>query len=251
MILSDLRTYLDQLLRIDEIDDWPNACNGLQLENAANRVTKVAAAVDANVTTVSRAVERGVDLLLVHHGLFWGGVQPLRGRWFHMWRAAIEAGLAVYSAHLPLDVHPEFGNNALLAKALGLQNPEPFLDLKGTLVGRKARLDITRDELVRRLEFAVGGRVTVCPGGSKQVGMVGVITGGAGAEARDVAACGVETFVTGEGQHWTFGLAEELGINILYGGHYATETLGVKALAAHVAAKFGVPWEFIDHPSGM
>jgi len=251
MTLSDLCIYLDQLLRIDEIGDWPNACNGLQLENAANRVTRVGAAVDANVTTVSRAIERGADLLLVHHGLFWGGVQPLRGRWFHLWRAAIESGLAVYSAHLPLDVHPEFGNNALLAKALGLQSPEPFLDLKGTTVGLKARLDIARDELVRRLEFAVGGRVTVCPGGAKQVGMVGVITGGAGSEARDVAACGVDTFITGEGQHWTFGLAEELGINILYGGHYATETFGVKALAAHVSAKFGVPWEFIDHPSGL
>ena len=163
----------------------------------------------------------------------------------------LESGLAIYSAHLPLDLHPEFGNNALLAQALGLSNPEPFLDLKGTTVGLKSRLNITRDQLVQRLEAAVGGRVIVCPGGSTNVGMVGVITGGAGSEAREVAACGVDTFVTGEGQHWTFGLAEELGINILYGGHYATETLGVKALAAHLAAKYSIPWEFIDHPSGL
>ena len=251
MTLSELQLHLDELLRIREIADWPNAYNGLQLENVANRVTKVAAAVDANVTTLARAVERGADLLLVHHGLFWGGVQPVRGRSFQMWRGAIEAGLAVYSAHLPLDVHPEFGNNVLLANALGLLDTEPFLDVKGSLIGRKARLDMTRDELVQRLEVAVGGRVTVCPGGSPEVGMVGVITGGAGSEARDVAACGIDTFVTGEGQHWTFGLAEELGINILYGGHYATETLGVKALAAHVSTKFDVPWEFIDHPSGL
>ncbi len=251
MTLSDLRSHLDSLLRIAEIQDWPNALNGLQLENSGNRVTKIAAAVDANVTTVDRAVERGADLLLVHHGLFWGGAQPLRGRWFQMWRRAIESGLAVYSAHLPLDVHPELGNNVLLAQALGLANPEPFLDLKGSLVGLKARLNITRDQLTQRLSSAVGGRVITCPGGSDNVGMVGVITGGAGSEAREVAACGVETFVTGEGQHWTFGLAEELGINILYGGHYATETLGVKALAAHLAAKYSLPWEFIDHPSGM
>lgn len=251
MTLSDFRTHVDALLRIDEIGDWPNALNGLQLANASNRVTRIAAAVDANVTTVSRAIERGADVLIVHHGLFWGGVQPLRGRAFQLWRAAIESGLAVYSAHLPLDVHPEFGNNALLAKALGLLNAEPFLELKGALVGLKARLDITRDELVQRLESAVGGRVTVCPGGSKQVGMVGVISGGAGSEAREVAASGVETFVSGEGQHWTFGLAEELGLNILYGGHYATETFGVKALAAHLSTKFKVPWEFIDHPSGL
>jgi dinuclear metal center YbgI/SA1388 family protein len=251
MTLADLRSHLDSLLRIAEIQDWPNALNGLQLENAGNQVTRIAAAVDANVTTVDRAAERGADLLLVHHGLFWGGVQPLRGRWFQMWRRAIEAGLAVYSAHLPLDVHPEFGNNALLAGALGMSNLEPFLDMKGTTVGFKSRLNITRDQLVQRLEAAVGGRVIVCPGGSANVGMVGVITGGAGSEAREVAACGVDTFVTGEGQHWTFGVAEELGMNILYGGHYATETLGVKALAAHLSSKFNVPWEFIDHPSGL
>jgi dinuclear metal center YbgI/SA1388 family protein len=251
MTLADLRSHLDSLLRIAEIQDWPNALNGLQLENAGNQVTRIAAAVDANVTTVDRAVERGADLLLVHHGLFWGGMQPLRGRWFQMWRRAIEAGLAVYSAHLPLDIHPEFGNNALLARALGMSNLEPFLDLKGTTVGFKSRLNITRDQLVQRLEAAVGGRVIACPGGSVNVGMVGVVTGGAGSEARDVAACGVDTFVTGEGQHWTFGLAEELGMNILYGGHYATETLGVKALAAHLSSKFNVPWEFIDHPSGL
>src|SRR5476651_2081735 len=198
MTLSDLRSHLDSLLRIAEIQDWPNALNGLQLENAENRVTRIAAAVDANVTTIDRAVERGADLLLVHHGLFWGGAQPLRGRWFQMWRRAIESGLAVYSAHLPLDVHPEFGNNALLARALGLSDPEPFLDLKCTTVGLKARLNITRDQLVQRLEAAVGGPVIVCPGGSANVGMVGVITGGAGSEAREVAACGVDTFVTGE-----------------------------------------------------
>jgi dinuclear metal center YbgI/SA1388 family protein len=251
MTLADLRSHLDSLLRIAEIQDWPNALNGLQLENAGNQVTRIAAAVDANVTTVDRAVERGADLLLVHHGLFWGGMRPLRGRWFQMWRRAIEAGLAVYSAHLPLDIHPEFGNNALLARALGMSNLEPFLDLKGTTVGFKSRLNITRDQLVQRLEAAVGGRVIACPGGSVNVGMVGVVTGGAGSEARDVAACGVDTFVTGEGQHWTFGLAEELGMNILYGGHYATETFGVKAVAAHLSAKFNVPWEFIDHPSGL
>ena len=251
MNLAELRTYLDSLLRITEIQDWSNALNGLQLENSANRVSRIAAAVDANVTTIDRAVESGTDLLIVHHGLFWGGVQPLRGRWFQMWRRAIESGLAVYSAHLPLDVHAQFGNNALLAQAIGLHDPEPFLELKGAMIGLKARLEISRDELTKRLAATVGGRVVVCPGGSESVGVVGVITGGAGSEAREVAACGIDTFVTGEGQHWTFGLAEELGINILYGGHYATETLGVKALAAHLAAKFGLPWEFIDHPSGL
>src|SRR5262249_13958422 len=158
MTLTEICTHLDSLLRIVEIQDWPNALNGLQLENSSQRVTRLAAAVDANVTTMERAAERSVDLLLVNHGLFWGGVKALRGRWFQMWRRAMEAGVAVYSAHLPLDVHPELGNNALLARAIGLHNPEPFFELKGTPVGLKAPMEISREELAKRLEGAVGGR---------------------------------------------------------------------------------------------
>lgn len=250
--LHDIAAHLDEHLRIREIGDWSGALNGLQIENASGQVTRIAAAVDANLTTVRRAVAAGADLLLVHHGLFWNGAQPQRGRQFELWHTLHTRGLAVYSSHLPLDVHPELGNNALLARALGLPaDGDWFLPMKGVPVGYRAKCEIGRADLAARLEQAVGGRVHVIPGGPEQCRVIGVITGGAGSELRAVAEAGVDTFITGEGQHWTFGLAEELGVNLLYGGHYATETFGVKALAAYVSARHSLPWEFIDHPSGL
>ena len=241
---------LDDFLRLGGAADDPNALNGLQLENAGG-VTRIGAAVDASGYTIGQAAERGVDLLLVHHGLFWGGVQRMTGGNYRQWKRAFDAGVAVYSAHLPLDAHPEVGNNALLCRALDLGGTTPFFDFKGTMIGLRTRAACTRGELAARLEAVVGGVVRLCPGGPEQVRDVGVITGGAGAEARAVAAEGIATVITGEGPHWTYALAEELGLNILYGGHYATETFGVKALAAHLSERFGLPWEFIDHPTGL
>ena len=242
--------HLDQLLRIREIDDWSAAWNGLQVENSG-AVTKVAAAVDACEAVIGEAVERGVDLLLVHHGLFWSGTPPVVGATYRKMRAALAGDLAIYSAHLPLDVHPTLGNNALLAKALGLRKCTPFFFEKGRDIGLRAAVSLPLADLVRRLENAVDGPVHVCPGGPARVARVGIVTGGAGAEVAKAAAEGIDTFITGEGPHWSYTLAEELGINVLYAGHYATETFGVKALAAHVAKKFRVPWEFIDHPTGL
>ena len=248
--LCAIRAALDDFLHLRGSADYPNALNGLQLENAGG-VTRIGAAVDASGYTIGQAAGRGVDLLLVHHGLFWGGVQPMTGGNYRQWKRAFDAGVAVYSAHLPLDAHPEVGNNALLCRALDLGVTTPFLDFKGTKIGLRAKVACTRGDLAARLEAAVGGVVRLCPGGPEQVRDVGVITGGAGAEARAVAAEGIDTFITGEGPHWTYALAEELGMNIFYGGHYATETFGVKALAAWVGARFGLPWEFIDHPTGL
>lgn len=248
--LQEITGYLHTYLRLAEIGDYSEAHNGLQLENGG-KVTRIGAAVDACGYTVDVAAARGVDLLLVHHGLFWGGVHPVTGGRYRLWKRALDAGLAVYSAHLPLDAHPMVGNNVLLCRALGLGEGTPAFASKGTLIGRRLEVTVSRDELARRLEEAVGGPVRVCPGGPEQVSQLGLITGGAGAEIRDIAASGIDTFITGEGPHWTFPLAEELGINVLYGGHYATETFGVKALAEHLAARFGLEWEFIDHPSGL
>ena len=248
--LLEITAYLDRYLRVSEIADYSEALNGLQLENGGG-VTRVGAAVDACGYTLDAAAASGVDLLLVHHGLFWGGVHPLTGGRYRLWKRAMEAGVAVYGAHLPLDAHPEVGNNALLCAALGLAEAQPFFPYKGTPLGLVGNLELERDELAGRLAQAVGGPVRVCPGGPARTARVGVVTGGAGAEVRGVAAAGVDTFITGEGPHWTYPLAEELGVNILYGGHYATETFGVKALAEHLSARFGLPWEFIDHPTGL
>ena len=248
--LREICAYLDDYLSVRQIADYPNALNGLQLENGGT-VSRIGAAVDASGHTVGQAAGRGVDFLLVHHGLFWSGLQPVTSGCYRQWKCAFDAGLAVYSAHLPLDAHPEVGNNALLCQAVDLGVTTPFFDFKGTRIGLRASVSCKRAELAARLETAVGGRVLLCPGGPESVREIGVITGGAGAEARAVAAEGIDTFITGEGPHWTYTLAEELGINIFYGGHYATETFGVKALAAHLGARFGLPWEFIDHPSGL
>lgn len=250
MELAALTDFLDRELRLAEVPDYPHAHNGLQLE-AAGPVRRVAAAVDASLPVIERAVASGADLLLVHHGMFWQGAQPLTGPRFRKLAAAIRGGLAVYSAHLPLDVHPLWGNNACLASALGLTDSGPLLPWQGIHLGLAATCDEPRDRFLARLTAAVGGPVHLCPGGPAHVRRVGIVTGGAGSEVAAVAAAGIDTFVTGEGPHWSFPLAEELGVNVLYAGHYATETFGVKALAAELARRFGLEWQFLDHPTGL
>ena len=248
--LRDIVAFLDTELRIREIPDYAGAVNGLQLENGGS-VTRIAAAVDASLPVVETAVAAGADLLLVHHGMFWQGAQPLTRAFYKKIKAAMDAGLAIYSSHLPLDVHPELGNNALLLKALGFPAEGTFFDWKGIRLGLLAEVEIARAILVEKLAAAVGGPVHVCPGGPEIVRRIGLVTGGAGAEVAMCAAAGVDTFITGEGPHWSYPLAEELGINLLYAGHYATETFGVKALAARLAGDHGIPWSFIDHPTGL
>jgi len=249
--LHDLLNRMNAELRMKEIQDFPNALNGLQLENNGT-VTKVAAAVDASLPVVEAAVELGADLLVVHHGMFWQGVQPLSGAFYRKIRAAIEGGLAIYSAHLPLDVHPEIGNNILMLRSIGLNPNAGFLPSKGVEIGLVAQADLSRNELVDRVRAAVGGStVHLCPGGPERVRTVGLATGGAGSEVKAAADAGLDTFITGEGPHWSYPLAEELGINVLYAGHYATETFGVKALAQRLATTFVLESAFIEHPTGL
>jgi dinuclear metal center YbgI/SA1388 family protein len=248
--LHQLVDYCRDLLRIEEIGDWPNALNGLQIENAGT-VTKVGAAVDASARTIDLAIEQGVNFLVVHHGLFWPGLQPITGSRRRMLERAFEHGVALYSAHLPLDVHSVLGNNAQLAAALGLENTEPFFEQKGQCAGLKVNAQISRAELARKLEHSLGGPVKLFAAGPEQTQTIGLITGGAGSEIYAVTREGVDTFITGEAPHWAAVAAEELGINLFLGGHYATETFGVKALAAHLSDRFDLPWEFLDCPTGL
>jgi dinuclear metal center YbgI/SA1388 family protein len=214
-------------------------------------VSRIAAAVDASLITVRKAAALGADLLVVHHGLFWGETVPWTGKRHELLQALIEADLAVYSMHLPLDAHPTLGNAALLGRALGFKRMKPFFHHKGRAVGWRAGLVIDRDELGRRLGMILGRPPVLLAGGNAECRKIGICTGGAGAELKLAAAEGVDTFITGEGPHWTHSLAEDAGINVFYGGHYATETFGVKALAEKLSGRFGVPWEFVDHPSGL
>ncbi len=248
--LAALTRYCDQLLPPRQFEDWDGACNGLQVENRG-QVTRLAAAVDASLATVRLAVEAGADLLLVHHGLFWTPTHPWTGRRYELLRLLLEHNLAVYSSHLPLDAHPHLGNNVRLCAALGWRRTRPFFQTRGGWLGRRVRVRVKRAELAERLRAAVGREVIVLPGGPAECRRLGVVTGAAGAELRLAASEGVDTLITGEGPHWTLAVAEELGLNVLYGGHYATETFGVRALAAHLAARFRLSWVFLDHPSGL
>ncbi len=248
--LATIVNYCDQVLRTSEIGDYDGAVNGLQVENSGT-VTRIAATVDASLATVKLAIAAKADLLIVHHGLFWNPAQPWTGKKYELVQLLIENKLAVYSSHLPLDAHPKFGNNAQLCAALGLRKLKPFFASHGQTIGFKSQTRISRNELAARLERATGAKPTILPGGKEICDCIGVVTGGAGGDLKVAASEGVDTFITGEGPHWTYALAEELDLNVFYGGHYATETFGVKALAAELSKTFKLPWEFLDHPTGL
>ncbi len=248
--LPELIQHADALLQTREVLDWANAWNGLQVANSG-RVVRIVAAVDGCEAVLAQAASVPSSLLVVHHGLFWSGVQPVVGPVYRKLKRAFEADLAVYSAHLPLDLHPRLGNNALLVKALGFKKCRPFFVEKGRPIGLRASVRIRRSVLAERLARVLGNPPHLAAGGPEEIREVGVVTGGAGGEVARAAAEGVDTFITGEGPHHSFTAAEELGVNLFYGGHYATETFGVKALAAELSLRFRVPWEFIDHPTGL
>jgi dinuclear metal center YbgI/SA1388 family protein len=248
--LRKIVDYTNDFLRIREIGDWDNALNGLQIENSGD-VTKIGASVDASTRVLTAAAKRNVDLLIVHHGLFWQGLQPVTGGLRRQLNFAFENNIALYSAHLPLDLHPRVGNNAQLATALGLTSIRPFFEEKGQLIGVKARVSLPRDEVDRKLQKALAGPVKAFMFGPKKTGTIGIITGGAGSEIYKIAQERIDTFITGEAPHWAAVAADELGMNLLLGGHYATEVFGVKALAAHLSKRFKIPWAFIDCPTGL
>jgi dinuclear metal center YbgI/SA1388 family protein len=248
--LDTLVRHCQRLLQPQRFNDWDGAANGLQVQNSG-RVTRIAATVDASLATLQRAAALRANLLLVHHGLFWTPAHPWTDTRYRQIRILLEADLAVYSAHLPLDAHPTLGNNAGLCRALGFRRLAPFFNHRGSSIGFQTRTRLDRDALVQRLERVVHQPVKLLPGGPAVCRRIGLVTGGAGAELQLAAREGVDTFITGEGPHWTFAAAEETGLNVLYGGHYATETFGVKALAAQLAQRFRLPWTFIDHPSGL
>lgn len=250
MKLDELVSYLDSYLRVSEIPDYGNALNGLQVEGSGE-VTRLAAAVDASEASILEAIRRGCEMLLVHHGLFWDGNRALVGRRYRRIRPLIESGVAVYSAHLPLDVHPEVGNNVVLARELGIEVEGWFGSHEGTPLGVWGSLDLSREALAARLDEVLGSRVKVIPGGGERLRRVGVLTGAGGGMIGAAIEEGLDALVTGEGAHHTYFDAVEGGINVYYGGHYATETWGVRALAKHISDRFGIPFEFIDLPTGL
>jgi dinuclear metal center YbgI/SA1388 family protein len=248
--LNTIVAHCDRMLRTADIKDYERAANGLQVENRGN-VTRIAAAVDASLATVTLAVRAKADLLIVHHGLFWGASHPWTGKRYELMQLLLDHDLAIYSSHLPLDAHPKLGNNAQLCAALGLKKLRPFFLDRGQFLGFQTQAKISRSDLAARLREATDAEALTIPGGPEICRRIGVVTGGAGGDLKKAADEGVDTFITGEGPHWTYAMAEDLGLNVLYGGHYATETFGVKALAAHLSTEYKVPWSFLDHPTGL
>lgn len=250
MRLCELTGYLDTYLDHASIADHRGACNGLQVEGRAE-VRRVAAAVDACAATITAAADGGADMLLVHHGLFWGTTAPVTGLYYQRLRTLLRAEIALYSSHLPLDVHAEVGNNPVLARRLGLEVGGAFAEAEGAAIGVWCDAVIGRDELVRRVERELPTRVRLIATGPAEARRVGIVTGGGGPYIGSAAAAGCDTLLTGEGAHHTYFDAEERGVNVLYAGHYATETVGVQALADHLRERLGLDTWFIDHPTGL
>jgi dinuclear metal center YbgI/SA1388 family protein len=248
--------YLDRLLRTSETPDYPCALNGVQMEHRGP-VTGVAAAVDVSMRIIRAAIAERANLLIVHHGLFWGGLSPLTGPLYERVHLLITHDIALYSTHLPLDAHERFGNSALLAREIGLEPSGVFGRFETIHCGVRGECDIATAELHERArEFARlhGGAAIASAIPTGRHTRRWAIVSGAGASAdtiREALLLGVDTLIVGEGAHWTAVDADDKGLVIIYAGHYATETPGVRALAEHVSTTFGIPWTFLAAPTGL
>jgi len=255
--LAQIVKFLDEILLTSTTADYPAALNGLQLSNRGS-VSKVAAAVDFSSQTTRAAIAEHANLLIVHHGMFWGGIQPIVGTHYTRLRDLVDADMAVYASHLPLDRHPKFGNNALLAKALGLEPSGEFARFEDIFIGFQGICDISTSTLVERARLFSrlnGAEAITTPGvdTDRRTRRWAICTG-AGASAETLAEATqqhIDTLIVGEGPHWTAVEAVERGITVIYIGHYASETPGVQALAAEVGRHFNLEWTNIAAPTGL
>lgn len=254
--LIDIVNALDAELGTVGVPDSSVALNGLQVANSG-RVTRVAVAVDASLASIQAAAAAGANLLIVHHGLFWGGLQPVVGKTYERMSALIANDIALYSTHIPLDMHATLGNNVLLAEAFGLTASAPFGRHKGVDIGLAGVCNEPTSVLVERIaNYAAlyGGTVRTSLPVAHRVTRKWAICSGMGAgpdsllEARNA---GVDTLITGEGTHHTAVDSAEHDVCVVYAGHYATETLGVQALGRWLEQRFGIPWSFLLLPTGL
>lgn len=248
--LKNLVSYLDSLLRTKEIKDV--SLNGLQVDGPKT-IKRIAFAVDVSSETILAAAQHKAQLLIVHHGLFWGKSHTVTGSLYERLHASLTEDIAIYASHLPLDLHPLLGNNAQLIRILGLKPAGDFAYYKGTLIGKKGVLEKPKAlaDFIKRVNKSLGVRSFVASYGPSKVGFVGVVSGEGSFSLEEANSLGIDTLVTGETNHVSIPVAKELGMNIIFGGHYATETLGVKALQAHVTKKFNIPSVFLDFPTGL
>ena len=243
--LDEIIEFCDNLTRRADIIDFKGANNGLQLQNNGT-VRKVGAAVDAGLMPFRSAVDMGVDLLVVHHGMFWNTPEHYTGRLFERLKLAMDNNLAVYSSHLPLDAHPEIGNNRLIADALGLQPLEWFLHHEGTPIALLAESPGNRDEIRKRLIQEFGRDITALEFGSQTPGRIAILSGSGRSALNELKLAGTDTLITGELRQEHFNLAQEEGFNLYICGHYATERYGVTALAKQIGERFDLPHVFLE-----
>lgn len=243
--LETVISFLDETFQTHQIEDFPNACNGLQLANNGF-VTRIVGAVDASVNVINAAIEQRADLLCVHHGLTWRGLQPLTGVLYELYKRAIEANLAIYSLHLPLDGHPMYGHNALIAKALDIPIESPFTSYKGRSYGYVCK-GISTDELSLRLKALFPRSYRAFCYGSEQPQRIAIMSGSSGQEClNEMIASDIDTLVTGEIHYSAISFAQLYKLNLFACGHYATECFGIKALLQLLHEKTQLPCEFIE-----
>ncbi len=243
--LETIVSFLDETFQTHQIEDFTNACNGLQLANDGS-VTCIVGAVDANVNVINAAIGQKADLLCVHHGLTWRGLQPLTGALYDLYKRAMEANLAIYSLHLPLDEHPMYGHNVLIAKALGVSTEKPFISYKDRLYGCVCK-GMPLDELSRRLKASFPRSYRAFCYGSEQPKCIAIMSGSGGQEClNEMVASDIDTLVTGEIHYSAISFAQLYQLNLFACGHYATECFGIKALLRLLHEKTQLPCEFIE-----
>jgi dinuclear metal center YbgI/SA1388 family protein len=247
---DDLVQWLDGYLDIGAYDDA--SLNGLQVEGR-DEVTKVAVAVDATLATFEQAADMGADLLIAHHGLFWGRPLPVVGPHRERLAYLLRHEISLYAAHIPLDAHREVGNNWGIARLLGLDELRDFATYKGRPIGVQGRFPtpLSLRDLADAIERELGEAVLVHAGGPNLVASLGIVSGAAAGEVVTAAAAGLDAFLTGEPRHELFAEPFERGVNALFAGHYMTETVGVNLLAAELRARFGLATEFVLLPTGL
>lgn len=242
--------YLDQYLRISEINDY--GPQGLQVETDNEQVNKIALAVDVSPQILQTAAQWGADMLLVHHGIFWRNVEKIIGPLGERVRLMMKHGLNLYAAHLPLDAHPEVGNNAVLARMFGLQQWEWWCEPTNVPLGVVGNVEeMWRDDLVTAVNTQLHTEAQLLPHGAAVVKRVAILSGFGADKIAQVKALGADTYITGETSHAQYWLAADYGLNVIYAGHYATETVGVQALGQHLSEKFDVETQFLDFPTMM
>lgn len=253
MRMVELDMWLRDQMNIDAMASVDNSLNGIQVERHNPEVSCVAFAVDACMGTFQRAVEQTADVLFVHHGLFWGKESTITGAHYERIRFLIEHDLALYAVHLPLDMHPEFGNNAGMAAALGLEQVRPFGWYKGHQIGFAGTLPRSQsmEQICRTLFGGTDSVLGILPFGPRDISSVGLVSGGAPYEVEQAISEGLDCYITGDAQHTVYHRAMEEKINVIFGGHYLTETWGVRLLSLRLAEETGLRTSFIDVPTGL